>query len=408
MVTEKTKIKQILRAKYENLLPYLNEKTRRLWAATEAKALGRGGLTLVFQATGLRINTIKAGINDLLTKDIPSERIRRPGGGRKKLTEKDKTLIDKLNALVEPTTFGSPESPLRWTCKSTPKLAQELVDQGYQIGRTTVGNILKQQNYSLQSNRKTKEGSSHPDRNAQFNYINESVKKFQNENQPVISVDAKKKELVGNFKNNGQEWKKKGNPLKVNMHDFIDKKLGKVIPYGVYDLSKNEGWVSIGIDHDTAAFAVESIRRWWTQMGRQRYTQAKKLLITADCGGSNGNQNKLWKQELQKLADEFNLGIYIRHFPPGTSKWNKIEHKMFCFISQNWRGRPLLSRATIINLISNARTKKGLTIQAEIDKNNYAIGKKVTDKELKLLNLHQESFHGEWNYKILPKNKKSS
>lgn len=405
MIADKIKTKQVIKAKYDSLSPHLNEKTRRLWAATEAKTLGRGGITLIAEAIGMSMNTVRDGINDLTANDIPVERIRRAGGGRKNIIEQDPTLLADLDALVEPTTSGDPETALRWTCKSTPKLAQELIKLGHQIGQTTVGTILKAQNYSLQSNFKTSEGSDYPDRDAQFNYINDSVKKIQKKNQPVISVDAKKKELIGNFKNNGQEWAIKGKPTTVNIHDFADKELGKIAPYGVYDLSRNEGWVSVGIDHDTAMFAVESIRRWWTQMGTERYPEARELMITADSGGSNGNRNRLWKMGLQKLANETGLIIHIRHFPPGTSKWNKIEHRMFCFISKNWRGRPLLSRATVVNLIASTTTKTGLTIRAELDESGYETGKKISDKEMWSLNLRQESFHGEWNYKILPRKK---
>lgn len=394
-----------VRRKYRHLFRELNERTRRYWAATEAEAIGYGGLSIVCEATHIDHKTVQTGLRELGGSGavLPAGRIRRAGGGRKKLTEKDPHLREALNVLVEPTTRGDPESTLRWTTKSTVNLAEELTDQGHQASYRTVHRLLASEGYSLQSNKKTEEGTDRPDRDAQFRYISEETKKLQSKNQPVISVDTKKKELIGNFKNNGKEWRKTGNPRHVNMHDFADKALGKVAPFGVYDLSRNEGWVNVGIDHDTASFAVESIRRWWTRMGMTRYPNAKELLITADCGGSNANRSRLWKIELQKLSDAFHLTIHVRHFPPGTSKWNKIEHRLFSFISKNWRGQPLIDRATVVNLIARTTTTAGLTVQAVLDENTYQIGQKISDAEMNALNLIGESFHPEWNYRIEPR-----
>lgn len=394
-----------LRDKYAALAPLLNERTRRCWAATEARALGYGGISLVAEALGIARGTIHAGLAEVRARGTAREmqRIRSVGGGRQKLTERDPALGEALNQLVEPTTRGDPASPLRWTCKSTTRLAQELRKAGHPISQRSVCSLLHEQHYSLQANRKTREGNTHPDRDAQFQYINASVTQFQRAHQPVISVDTKKKELVGNFKNPGREWQPKGEPEEVNVHDFADPHLGKVIPYGVYDLAANEGWVNVGIDHDTAEFAVESIRRWWSHMGKARYPHAKKLLITADCGGSNGSRTRLWKVALQQFADELQVPIYVRHFPPGTSKWNKIEHRLFCFITQNWRGRPLLSRVTVVNLIASTTTRQGLTVRALLDECAYETGKKVAGEELAALKLKPESFHGEWNYRLLPR-----
>jgi hypothetical protein len=396
---------QTIKRKYQHLSPLLNERTRRLWAATEAGELGRGGLSMVCVAIGIDHKTVQAGLREIHNKETQADpaRIRRKGGGRKKLTEKDLDLTQALDALVEPTAAGDPESPLRWTCESTTNIAETLTTQGHPVSRRSVGNLLHEQHYSLQGNRKSEEGSDHPDRDAQFRFINESVKGMQTKNQPVISVDTKKKELIGNYKNNGREWRKKGNPRTVNMHDFADPELGKVIPHGIYDLSRNEGWVTVGITHDTASFAVASIRRWWKRMGSKRYPDARELMITADSGGSNANRSRLWKAELQNLADELKMTIHVRHFPPGTSKWNKIEHRLFSFISRNWRGKPLLSRASVVNLIANTKTNAGLTVLVEMDENHYETGRKVTDKEMESLNLTRESFHGEWNYRIEPK-----
>lgn len=396
---------KMIEAKYAYLVPILNERTRRCWAATEAWMIGYGGVSMLAQATGMSRNTIQVGIEELYGSGTkaPPERIRKSGGGRKKLTEKDATLLSDLNDLIEPTTRGDPESPLRWTTASIADLATGLQRRGHLISPRSVSTLLHEQRYSLQSNKKTEEGTDRPDRDAQFRYISEEAKKLQTKNQPVISVDTKKKELIGNFKNNGKEWRKTGTPRHVNMHDFADKELGKVAPFGVYDLSRNEGWVNVGIDHDTASFAVESIRRWWTRMGMTRYKHATELMITADCGGSNANRSRLWKIELQKLSDEFHLTIHVRHFPPGTSKWNKIEHRLFSFISKNWRGQPLIDRATVVNLIANTRTKTGLTVQAMLDENTYQIGQKISDAQMATLNLIRESFHPEWNYRIEPK-----
>lgn len=404
-MTREEKI-QTIKLKYQEMTIVLNERSRRYWAATEAKALGRGGITIVVVATGLAENTVRAGLAELANpkQAAPPERIRKIGGGRKKLTETDTKLTTILNNLIEPTERGDPESPLRWTCISTTNLAKAVTKKGHPASQRTICRLLNEEKYSLQSNKKTEEGSGHPDRNEQFHYINDSAIKMQQKNQPVISVDTKKKELIGNYKNNGQEWRRQGNPRQVNMHDFADKELGKIVPYGVYDLTKNEGWMNVGINHDTASFAVESIKRWWIRMGRKKYQNAKELMITADCGGSNSYRNKLWKVELQKLANKTKLTIHVRHFPPGTSKWNKIEHKLFSFVSKNWRGQPLLSRATVINLIVNTKTKTGLRVKACLDENIYPIGIKITDAEISALNLKPDSFHGEWNYTIAPQN----
>jgi hypothetical protein len=360
---------------------------------------------VVAEAMGIARGTIHAGLTEVQGRGtaVVPQRIRSFGGGRQQLTTKDPTLVDALNALVEPTTRGDPESPLRWTCKSTTALAQELERAGHPISQRSVCTLLHTQQYSLQANRKTREGKQHPDRDAQFQYINARVKQFQRTKQPVISVDAKKKELVGNFKRPGREWQPQGRPEKVNVHDFPDPALGKVLPYGVYDLAANEGWVSVGIDHDTAEFAVESIRRWWRHMGQARYPHAKKLLVTADCGGSNSSRTRLWKVAVQQLADDLQRPIYVCHFPPGTSKWNKIEHRLFCFITQNWRGRPLLSRAMVVNLIASTTTRQGLTVQAMLDEQSYETGKQVADDELAALKLKPQPFHGEWNYCLLPR-----
>lgn len=393
--------------KFNKLNPFINEKIRRVWCAIESESYGYGGISFISEATGISRTTIYEGKKLLKGEDIEIQdeqitRQRKAGGGRKKLTEKHPELLKALEQLVDPVSRGDPESPLRWTCKSTYKLSKELKNQGYKVSQRSVWELLSSLDYSMQSNKKTKEGNQHPDRDAQFNYIYETVKEFQKDNNPVISVDTKKKELIGEFKNNGKEYQPKGQPEQVNGHDFQDKELGKVAPYGVYDQTNNEGFVNVGINHDTAEFAVASIRRWWKEMGQQQYKDAKSLLITADCGGSNGYRVRLWKTELQKLSDEIGLGIQICHFPPGTSKWNKIEHKMFSYISQNWRGRPLISREVVVNLISNTTTEKGLTIKAIIDENLYEKGKKITDEELATVNLIKDKFHGEWNYKICP------
>jgi len=393
--------------KYQMLAPELNERTLRLFAAAEAKSLGRGGISLVSQAIEISRDRISRGIHDIESeKKLSPNRVRRQGGGRKKQLELDPTLKEDIERLISPYTRGDPESPLRWTCKSVRKLAAELNDKGHSVSHSTVATLLREMNYRLQANQKTTEGKQHPDRNAQFEYINKHVRSQQRSGQPVISVDTKKKEKVGDFKNGGQEWHPKGHPEKVRVHDFIDKQLGKVAPYGVYDLTKNNGWVSVGIDHDTAAFAVASIRQWWRKMGRPAYSMASDLLITADSGGSNSSRNRLWKVELQKMANQTGLTITVCHFPPGTSKWNKIEHRMFSFITKNWRGKPLIDHATIVNLIGSTKTKEGLKIRCELDTRTYPKGIKVPDARLEKVKLKKHKFHGDWNYTIYP-NKKS-
>lgn len=395
--------------KYQQLAPHLNEKSRRLWAAAEAMALGRGGVSAVACATGMSRQTIHTALGELsgtTEAAAPGEAgppVRRRGGGRKQLTAIDPTLLEDLESLVEPVTRGDPESPLRWTCKSASKLAAELKAMGHPVSPRTVYSLLGRLGYSLQANRKTREGGAHPDRDAQFRHITELVKGFQADNQPVISVDTKKKELVGVYYNKGREWAPKGQPEQVKVHDFVDPEQGKAIPYGVYDVTANQGWVSVGIDHDTASFAVTTIRQWWQAMGQALYPQARALLVTADGGGSNGSRTRLWKLELQKLADELGITIHVCHFPPGTSKWNKIEHRMFCHISQNWRGRPLTSREVVVNLISQTTTERGLAIQAALDENRYPTGVTVSDELLAALALDRDEFHGEWNYRIKPR-----
>lgn len=403
---------QKIGAKYRLLAPMLDERVRRQWAAAEAQACGWGGLSTVSTAIGMSPNTIRKGLNELAARakhpQAPVERrLRRKGGGRKRQTEVDADLLETLEGLVEPGTRGDPQSLLRWTCKSTTHLAEELDRLGHPASPRTVGRLLHAAGYSLQSNRKTKEGESHPDRNAQFNYIHETARAFQQRGQPVISVDTKKKELVGVFKNAGREWRPKGEPESVQVHDFMNPELGKAIPYGVYDINENQGWVSVGIDHDTARFAAEAIRRWWKKMGARRYHDARELLITADGGGSNGSRCRLWKVALQELAAHLEIPIRVCHFPPGTSKWNKIEHRMFCHITQNWRGRPLVSHQVIVQLIANTSTKAGLKIRAELDTGSYPAGIKVTEAELAGLNLKRARFHGDWNYTLLPSRKKN-
>jgi hypothetical protein len=400
---------EALRRKFELLHPLMNERMRRHWAACEAMTLPRGGVILVAQATGLSRTTIWAGLRELRhpqdgpADTLPAVRARHAGAGRPFLEEADPTLVKDLEALVEASTRGDPRSPLRWTCQSTRNLADELTRQGHRVGYRTVAALLHDLDYSLQANRKTREGSSHPDRNAQFEYINRQVSAFQRAGQPAVSVDSKKRELVGDFKNGGQEWRPAGAPDEVRAKDFPDKRLGKVTPSGVYDLTDNAGWVSVGIDHNTAPFATETIRRWWCEMGTPLYPDADSLLVTADAGGSNGYRCRLWKVALQQLADTIGLRIVVCHFPPGTSKWNKIEHRMFCHITKNWRGKPLLSRAVVVNLIGNTKTKAGLHIQAELDTNAYATGIKVSDEELAAVQIEKAPFHGEWNYTISPK-----
>ena len=386
----------------------MNERMRRQWAAAEATDLGWGGVTSVALATGLARNTIMVGAHELQYRrahpgEVVSLRLRDLGGGRKPLTEIDPGLQAALDALVDPATRGHPESPLRWTCKSTGTLAEELRRQNHPVSDRTVAALLKAAGYSLQANRKTREGSSHEDRNAQFEHINRRVLAFQKQGEPVVSIDTKKKELVGEFKNAGQEWEPQGKPVEVKVHDFPEKKLGKAIPYGVYDLASNEGWVSVGIDHDTAQFATASVRRWWQEMGAGRFPQATKLMITADGGGSNGSRNRLCKIALQALADELSLRLEICHFPPGTSKWNKIEHRLFSFITKNWRGRPLTSYQVIVNLIAHTTTKAGLVVRAALDTSHYETGIVVSDEELARVKIIPAKFHGEWNYGISPK-----
>ena len=406
----------VIQGKYRALAGRLDEATLRLWAAVEARALGRGGVSKVAKAIGMSRTTVYAGLEELeapkaRSASTPSSsgdgagkrRIRAKGGGRKKLSDKDATLLRDLDALVEPTARGDPMSPLRWTCKSTPRLAQDLTKLGHAVSQRSVCDLLAQLNYSLQSTRKTREGGQHADRDAQFHHIASMAAQYQAAGDPVISVDTKKKELIGDFKNGGREWRPKGDPEPVRVHDFIDPELGKVAPYGVYDIATNQGWVSVGIDHDTAEFAVESIRRWWKEMGRPHYPRARRLLITADCGGSNGYRVRLWPLQLQKLADEVNLVIEVCHLPPGTSKWNKIEHRMFCHITNNWRGRPLVSREVVVNLIGSTTTDSGLRIRSQLDENSYAAGIKVSDEELAELAIERDEFHGEWNYRLRPR-----
>ena len=394
-----------LALKFDLLARVLDERTRRLVAAAEAVAIGFGGVTEVARASGLSRGTVIRGVAELKTapKAERSKRIRRKGGGRKRTLDQDVTLQQDLESLVEPVTRGDPESPLRWTCKSVRQLAAQLSRMGHKASHRMVAEILHGMDYSLQANRKTLEGSSHPDRDAQFHHISDKIREFQNERQPVISVDTKKKELVGDFKNNGRELRPKGDPEKVRVHDFLIPELGRASPYGVYDVTRNTGWVSVGVDHDTAAFAAQSIRRWWESMGSQAYPKAARLLITADSGGSNGARVRLWKLELQRLADETGMEISICHLPPGTSKWNKIEHRLFSFISQNWRGKPLVSHQVIVNLIAATTTKAGLRVRAEIGPAKYPKGVKVTDREVASIRIERDDFHGDWNYTIRPR-----
>ena len=391
-----------IRVKYRDISFCLNERSRRVWAATEAKSYGRGGITVVSEATRIDPKTIRKGLLELEQEQrLSADRIRHEGGGRKKLKDSQKNLLSELDFLVEPLSRGDPESPLRWTCKSTYELADELKNRGCRVSQRSVCDLLAELGYSLQSNRKTKEGTNHPDRDAQFQFIYERIKYFQSRGEPVVSVDTKKKENIGEYKNAGREYHKKGKAPKVNGYDFIDKRLGKISPYGVYDLSKNNGWVSVGISADTAEFAVNSIRCWWYVMGSPVYPDSHELLITADCGGSNGHRVRLWKVQLQKLADESGMAVNVCHFPPGTSKWNKIEHRMFNYISENWRGRPLISREAVVELIAATKTTKGLEIRAMLDENIYEKGIQITDEQMAGVNIVAADFHGEWNYKIL-------
>jgi transposase len=398
-----SQIEKSLKEEYDVLHGELSEKGRRKWAGFQAQRLGHGGKTAVHRATGLDYKTIKRGIREIEGgEELEFGRVRQSGGGRKSLTTLYPNLERDLERLLEDSTRGDPENPLKWTSKSTLKLCQALRGKGYQISQRSVCTLLEVLGYSLQANRKTKEGGNHPDRDAQFSFINNKVKEFQKAKQPVISVDTKKKELIGNYKNAGREYHKKGQTPEVNVYDFLDEEKGKVAPYGVYDLDKNQGWVSVGISSDTAEFAVNSIRSWWNEMGQETYKNATCLYINADGGGSNGSRNRLWKKELQKFANDMNLEIHVSHFPPGTSKWNKIEHRLFSFISTNWRGKPLIDRVTVVSLIANTTTKTGLKIKVKLDERNYKTGIKVSEKEMQLLNLHKDTFHGEWNYFIKP------
>lgn len=396
---------EIVKRKYNAICHFLNERGRRLWAAVEASAYGRGGIGLVCAATGLSTATVCKGMKEFNDPSPISNRVRKQGGGRKKSSVIQAGLLQAIEELVEPTAKGNPESSLRWTSKSVRKISNALEKRGYKTSYRTVARLLHELGYSLQANKKDLEGSSHEDRNEQFLYINNSVSAMQNVNQPVISVDTKKKEIVGNYKNNGQELVKQGSPIKVKSHDFPDPRLGKVVPYGIYDIGKNKGWVSVGISADTAEFAVNTIRTWWYKMGIKVYPKATSLLITADCGGSNGYRVRLWKLELQRLANEIGIQIHVRHFPPGTSKWNKIEHRLFSYISKNWRGKPLINRETVVNLIANTRTTQGLEVRAVLDENEYETGKDVTKETLAAINVRGDEFHPEWNYTISPSDK---
>jgi Rhodopirellula transposase DDE domain len=395
------------RRKFLALTVVMDERMRRQWAAAEAIELGWGGISRVADATGISRTTILAGVRELRAQQaneaLPGPGIRRPGGGRKRALETDPGLWDALDALVDPMTRGHPETPLRWTCKSTRRLAKELTRQHHPVSDRTVASLLYEAGYSLQANRKTREGKDHPDRNAQFEHINQQVQRVQKRGQPVVSIDTKKKELVGDFKNPGQEWRPEDDPQEVRVHDFKDKDLGKAIPHGVYDVTNNQGWVSVGINHDTAHFAANSIRQWWEKMGHRRFPRAGELMITADGGGSNNYRSRLWKMALQNLADQLDLKLKVCHFPPGTSKWNKIEHRLFSYITSNWRGQPLVSLQTIVNLIASTTTKTGLLVQAALDTNVYKTGIKVSDEEMAKLRLTHSEFHGEWNYTIAPR-----
>jgi hypothetical protein len=397
-----------IRRKFQALAPLLDERARRHWAAAEAAELAWGGVTAVAAATGLSRATVAAGLRELRGPNavsVPVGQVRRPGGGRKLAEVADPGLSAALDALIDPVTRGDPESPLRWTCKSTRRLATELSRQGHPVSASTVAALLRGLGYSLQANRKTREGGTHPDRDAQFGYINEQTRRLQRRGQPVVSVDTKKKELLGDFKNAGQEWQPPGQPQEVRVHDFQDPALGKAIPYGVYDVANNQGWVSVGVHRDTAYFAARTIRRWWADMGSDRFPRARELLITADGGGSNSCRSRLWKVALQELADEVGLRLRVCHFPPGTSKWNKIEHRLFSFITQNWRGRPLVSRQAVVELIASTTTRAGLLVRAALDTTPYETGIKVSDEQMAKLRLTRADFHGEWNYSLTPRRK---
>jgi hypothetical protein len=390
--------------RYRALAGDLDERRRRLWAAAEARSHGRGGIAAVARASGIAESTIRAGLAELQSgSSIGPARVRRAGGGRKPITDSDPSLVEDLERLVDPESRGDPEQPLRWTAKSVRKLADGLRELGHEVSHQTVARLLRSRGYSLQANSKTREGSSHPDRDLQFHHINQTATAAIAAGQPVVSVDTKKKELVGDFKNGGRELRPQGSPIEVRTHDFIDKELGKAIPYGVYDLAEDTGFVNVGIDSDTAQFSVASIRAWWDQLGHERYRDATQLMITADCGGSNGNRTRLWKTELQQLADDTGLEISVCHFPPGTSKWNRIEHRLFSFISQNWRGKPLVSHEVIVNLIGATTTRTGLEVYARLDQGSYPKDIKVSDAQLAAVNLQGHTFHPEWNYTIKPR-----
>jgi Rhodopirellula transposase DDE domain len=395
----------VVRTKFLALSPVMDERLIRLWAGAEADALGDGGIAIVERATGLSRTTIRAGRDELRAGVSAADvvAVRRPGGGRPRVEETAPEIVQVLETLVDPVTRGDPESPLRWTSKSTRKLAAELTAQGYPVSPQKVGQLLNANGYSLQATQKTIEGTDHPDRDAQFAFINDQADAFQGCGAPVISVDTKKKELIGAFANGGREWQPTGEPVRVRVHDFVDPALGKAIPYGVYDLAQNTGWVSVGIDHDTPAFAVESIARWWRYMGKKTYPDARALLITADAGGSNSARARLWKVELQRFADRTGLTISVSHFPPGTSKWNKIEHRLFCHLTENWRGRPLLDHETVVQLIGSVRTTSGLTVRAKLDTRSYPLGVKVPKADMDNLLITRAEFHGDWNYTIHPR-----
>jgi len=395
-------LEETLAGKFASVLPHLDERQRRLVLGAEARALGHGGIKLVARAAGVASATVSKGVAELEEGGQPLGRARRPGGGRKRVTQTDPGVLKALLELVEPDSRGDPQSPLRWTTKATRKLAEELTKLGHRVSAWTVGNLLREENFSLQATSKQIEGRQHTDRDAQFRYINEQAKAHIEAGWPVVSVDTKKKELVGEYKNGGREWQPKGEPVRVKVHDFIDKQLGKAIPYGVYDVSANTGWVAVGRDHDTAAFAVQTLRRWWDQVGKPAYPAATRLLISADGGGSNGYRTRLWKIELAKLAAETGLQVTVCHLPPGTSKWNKIEHRLFSHISMNWRGRPLTSHEVVVNLIASTATRTGLAVHAELDDGEYPTGIKISDRAMKALPITRHDFHREWNYTINP------
>lgn len=400
-------IEKDLQVKYAEIFPLLDERQRRVVAASDAISIGRGGVSKVARASGLSRTTVHSGITELRTKGTPVERVRKLGGGRKRVIERNPEILADLESLVESETIGDPMSPLRWTCKSTRQLADALEEKGHKASHPVVADLLREIGYSLQANAKKMEGKDHSDRDEQFCHINAQVKKYLRKQWPVISVETKKKELVGEFKNAGREWRKKGNPRKVKTHDFLDKELGKAVPYGVYDIGKDLGWVNVGCDGDTASFAIERIRRWWREMGTRLYPKANGLLICADSGGSNGYRVRLWKVELQNFADEIGMPVTVCHFPPGTSKWNKIEHRLFSHISMNWRGRPLISHEVVVNLISSTKTRSGLHVQAKLDQNKYPTKIKISDDVMKKLNVELHKFHGEWNYTVKPRDGRS-